>query len=288
MSDLKEKLKRQTEILGLSLGVKEPLQRSDLELLFKCERPTINRDLKSLRESGVDIHSSKNGVQIFSQIPQRTLGELILQYVGLNYSAFSYDKATSSLVRRQKERALRNIVMLQRGIDAGTLVVIDYEKEPGTIECEKTISPWILFQVENEWRVLAENDGMTKQYLVCKMRNILPTKKSFTRPAQKALQNIFEPAWGGWLGGGKESYQIRILFQKEAVKRYGHRQFVELQRYLKQKDGSAILEATVNSLNEVAGWIVSHSTWVRALEPKELVAKVIELAEGAIKTHVTK
>jgi predicted DNA-binding transcriptional regulator YafY len=287
MSDLKEKLKRQTEILGLSIGVKEPLERSDLELLFKCERPTINRDLKSLRENGVDIHSSKKGVQVFSQISPGTLGELILQYVGLNYSSFSYDKATSSLVRRQKERALRNIVMLQRGIDAGTLTIIDYEKEPGNVETGKTIAPWILFQAENEWRVLAANAGTTKQYLVCKMRNITPTKKTFTKPAQDSLQKIFEPAWGGWLGVGKESYQIHILFLKEAVKRYGHRQFVETQRYLKQKDGSAILEAKVNSLNEVAGWIVSHSTWVRALEPKELVAKVIELAEGAIKTHGT-
>jgi predicted DNA-binding transcriptional regulator YafY len=288
MSDLKEKLKRQTEILGLSIGVKEPLQRSDLELLFKCERPTINRDLKSLRENGVDIHSSKKGVQLFTQISQGTLGELILQYVGLNYSAFSYDKATSSLVRRQKDRALRNIVMLQRGIDAGTLIILDYEKEPGKIEVGKTIAPWILFQAENEWRVLAENDGTGKQYLVCKMRNITPTKKTFTKPPQDSLQKIFEPAWGGWLGGGKESFQIRILFQKEAVKRYGHRQFVETQRYLKQKDGTAILEAKVNSLNEVAGWIVSHSTGVRALEPKELVAKVIELAEGAIRTHGAK
>jgi Lhr-like helicase len=66
------------------------------------------------------------------------------------------------------------------------------------------------------------------------------------------------------------------------MQRYGHRQFVETQRFRKEPDGSGILEATVNSLNEVAAWIVSHSDGVKVLEPAELKHRVIGLAEQAI------
>ncbi len=284
MSDLKEKLKRQTEILGLCLQPDHTLSQADLQVLFKRDRPTITRDLSSLRSIGVDIHSTKHCVSVENKLTLKVLNEIILQYVGLNYSEFSYDKATTSLVKRQKEKALSNIVMLQRAIDSGTLAIIDYEKEPGKVEAGKTIAPWILFQGDNEWRVLAENDGIQKQYILSKVRKITPTRKKFQKPPQEQLREVFSSAWNAWLGGEKK-YQIRIAFSPEAMRRYGHRQFVETQEFRKKPDGSAVLEATVNSLFEVAGWIVSHSQWVEALEPAELRGTVRQLAEQALRTH---
>lgn len=284
MSDLKEKLKRQTEILGLCLSRGNEFTRADLEILFKRDRPTITRDLSALRATGIDIHSTKRGIVIGSRISPDTVSELILQYIGLNYSAFSYDKATAFLVRRLKDRALSHIVQLQRCIDRGRFAIIDYEKEPGKVETGKMIAPWMLFQGDHEWRVLAQNDGIRKQFLVCKITKIVPSDKPFKKPSKELLRTIFEPSWNAWLGSGP-GHPIRIAFSKEAMKRYGHRQFVETQKVVGNKDGSGVLEAVVSSLNEVAAWVVSHSEGVTALAPKELKDMVIAIARQALENH---
>jgi predicted DNA-binding transcriptional regulator YafY len=286
MSDLKEKLKRQTEILGLCLNEPRTHTQADLQILFGRDRPTITRDLTALRSTGIDIHSTKKGVEVMSRMPSEAITELILQYVGLSYSGLSYDKATTSLVRRLKEKALSTIVLLQRCIDHARQAMISYEKEPGHVEENRVIAPIILYQSDNEWRLLAENDGKRKQYLVCKIRSIVPTAKGFKRPSRQELRDLFLYSWNSWLGSGNgEQYLVRLRFDKESVRRYAHRQFVDTQKIIRNKDGSAILEAHVNILNEIAGWVVSRGSGVTVLEPVELRRMVVELAERALENH---
>jgi predicted DNA-binding transcriptional regulator YafY len=283
MSDLKEKLKRQTEILGLCLHKPGEVKQTDLELIFKRDKPTITRDLTSLRSGGIDIHSTKKGVRVEGKIKPEILTEVILQYIGLSYSSFSYDKATVFLVKRLKERALVNIVMLQQSIDLGRLVMIEYEKEPGTVDPHKIIAPLMLYQTEGEWRLLAIHDGIQKQYLLYKIKGIVQTAKTFKKPSMEKLRYEFETSWNSWLSGSK--YSVVLRFDHEAMKRYGQKQFVEEQRFIRQPDGSCLFEASVNSLNEIAAWVVSRGTGIEAVEPPELRALIVSLAKSALKLH---
>ena len=57
------------------------------------------------------------------------------------------------------------------------------------------------------------------------------------------------------------------------------------QKVTKQDDGSIIFEATVNSLNEIAGWIVSRGEGVKVLAPAALREQVIELANAVLKNY---
>ena len=50
-------------------------------------------------------------------------------------------------------------------------------------------------------------------------------------------------------------------------------------------DGSFIYETTVNSLDELASWIVSRGKGVKVLEPPELKEKVINLAKDSISNY---
>ena len=71
MRDIRAKIKRQSEILGLILSNQKILAIADLAFVFECEELTIKRDLKELREMGIDIHSSgKKGVEILKFIRQ--------------------------------------------------------------------------------------------------------------------------------------------------------------------------------------------------------------------------
>ena len=49
--------------------------------------------------------------------------------------------------------------------------------------------------------------------------------------------------------------------------------------------GSVILESTVNSLTELASWMVSRGKGVELLEPAELKEHIIALARGALSNY---
>jgi predicted DNA-binding transcriptional regulator YafY len=49
--------------------------------------------------------------------------------------------------------------------------------------------------------------------------------------------------------------------------------------------GSIFFEATVNSLNEIAGWIISRGEGVKVLAPDILKEHVMELAQGVLKNY---
>lgn len=57
------------------------------------------------------------------------------------------------------------------------------------------------------------------------------------------------------------------------------------QNLTKNEDGSVIFKCTVNSINEIASWIVNRGEGVKVLEPKELRDAVINLANGALRNY---
>lgn len=103
MQDLRFKLKRQLEILGIILSQNYPgiIRSADLAYMFEVEELTIMRDLQQLRASGIDVHSTKkHGVCINKRLPDEKLLELIQQYSSLYTSAPFADKSTNLLVNR--------------------------------------------------------------------------------------------------------------------------------------------------------------------------------------------
>ncbi len=57
------------------------------------------------------------------------------------------------------------------------------------------------------------------------------------------------------------------------------------QKITKQQDGSITFECTVNSLNEIAGWIVSRGEGIKVIEPDELKDMVRNLAKGTLRNY---
>jgi predicted DNA-binding transcriptional regulator YafY len=60
---------------------------------------------------------------------------------------------------------------------------------------------------------------------------------------------------------------------------------MEAQLLIEDEDGSVVLEATVNSLTEIASWVVSRGKGVAVLEPKALKDLVINTAKGVLENY---
>lgn len=285
MFDFQSKFKRQIEILGLCLAgqVQKPIRTFDLADYFHVEELTIKRDLQDLRSYGIDIHSNKkSGVCLTTELPKEKLVDIILHYVGLNHNDYALDKSTSLLVEKRGINALSNLVMLQLCIDNSESASIDYNKMGSKIENGKEIEPLLIFQNEGSWRLLAGSEGKMKQYLIDKIVAVKSTGRRFEKGEYK-FPDLFKHSWKSWLGD--EKHNVKLWLSPFWAERVKPRMLVADQKITKNPDGSIIFECTVNSLGEIAAWIVSRGEGIKVIEPEELREKVIELAEGTLKNY---
>ncbi len=284
MLELQTKVKRQIEILGMAIHNTERLRDVDFSVIFGRDIPTIKRDMQELRSLGITIHSVKSrGICIGGRLEPRFLRELILQYLGICNSAAGIDKATTLLVKKHKERALRKVVLLQRCIDQSRVAIIEYEKDDGTMEKAREICPLMIFSSDGQWRVLAINESRMKQYLLNKMLEVKEGEKKFKRVPQAQIDDMFRYSFRSWIG--PEKHQVKIRLNETWAKRVRPRQMMETEILTEEGDGSVVFETTVNSLEEMASWVVSRGEGVQVLEPQRLKEMVIDLAKGSLANY---
>jgi len=286
MQDIRSKFKRQLEIVGLILSQNFPgiLRSADLAAIFDVEELTIMRDLQQLRSIGVDIHSiKKDGVCINKKIAEQKLLELIQQYSSLSQSSVFADKSTKLLVSRLGEKSLANFVILQMAAEKNLVVAIDYEKDNGMLDFGREICPVLVFQSDNYWRVLTCSDKKFKQFHLNKILEARDTDKAFPKIEDEILEDVFRFSWKSWVGN--EKHDIKLSFSRIWKERIKPKQLMADEVFKETGDGSFIYETTVNSLDELASWIVSRGKGVKVLEPVELKEKVINLAKDSISNY---
>jgi predicted DNA-binding transcriptional regulator YafY len=216
-------------------------------------------------------------------VETRRIKQMIIQYVGLSNADTAVDRATSLLVRGHGAAALVNVVRLQQCIEHRKVARIHYQKQPDEPAKDYDIQPYTLFQSESTWRILAGHEGIAKQYLLTKIRSVSPTDRSFRGIERELIEEMFRTSFRSWLG--PEQHRILLLLSPEWAARLRPMQLVETQQLRELKDGSAELEATVSSLDEVAAWVVGRGAGVTVLEPGRLKEKVLALARGALQNY---
>ena len=286
MQDIRHKLKRQLEVLGIILSQNYPglIRTNDLAEMFSVEELTIMRDLQQLRSFGVDIHSTKlHGICITGKIEETKLQEMIQQYSSLCISPAFVEKSTSLLVNRLGEKSLANLVVLQLALEHNRVVQIDYEKENGMLDFAREICPILIFQRENYWRVLASIDNSLRQFHLNKILEARSTYKSFDPVENERLEDVFKYTWKSWIGESR--YEIKLRFSKTWAERIRPKQLMDNETFTDMEDGSMIYETTVNSLDEIASWIVSRGKGVIVINPAELKEKVLSLARESMSNY---
>jgi predicted DNA-binding transcriptional regulator YafY len=284
MLGLQTNLKRKIELLGLALDNVECYRVNDFAVLFDRDIPTIKRDMQDLRSEGIDIHSERNkGLQIGREVSTATLRRLIIQYMGLCAAEEGADRATRLMVKKVRGQSLSNLVRLQQCIEQHKVVRIDYQKDARRKEKGVELRPLLIFSSEGYWRVLSHDEGMMKQYHLNKILHVHSTDKKFTRPPREEIDRVFRHSFRSWIG--TEEYHIKLHLDRIWAERIRPQQMLETQVIVEHPDGSVTFEAVVNSLPEVASWVVSRGKGVTVLEPEQLQKMVIETARGVLENY---
>lgn len=284
MKDYRIQFKRQFEILGNVLSNNYKYNIEYFEDLYEVNNLTIKRDLRWLRNLGISIHSIKGkGIGVFSKIDDELLKDLVMHYTGMTVNQNSYDKATNLLVKKLHQKSISFITTLQRCIENNYCIKIEYKKSEEKNSEVRNIQPYCIFQSDKNWRLLANHEGRTKQFLINKIIRLNQLDKKFKPVSRKYIEEIFAASFKSWLGN--ERYKVRLKFLPPWPDWVKPRQLMEFQKLIENPDGSIEYETVVNSIKEIASWIVSRGEGVIVLEPEELKNKVIKIAKGVLKNY---
>jgi len=122
-----------------------------------------------------------------------------------------------------------------------------------------------------------------KQFLLNNIKSVERLEKKFKPISQKQIDEVFSTSFRCWLGN--ERYTVKLKFLPPWPDRIKPKQLMEMEKVTEEADGSIIYETVVNSLNEIAGWIVSRGEGVVVMEPEKLKTIVIETANDVLKNY---
>ncbi|MCX8056624.1 MAG: WYL domain-containing protein [Ignavibacteria bacterium] len=284
MSEYIRKVKRQIEIIGKALSSDERFTITDLAVEHNVEELTIKRDLAELRSRGISIHSlKKEGIKILQPLKKDLLKEFILEFISFSYSEDYPDKSTMVLIQKLGEKALLYIVKLQKAIENNLITVIDYRATANTLKTNIFIQPLRIFQAQGEWRLLALNQNLIKQYFISKIEDIRLTSDKFKPYPKEKIDSLFASSLKSWIG--TEQFPIKIIFDKNWSAVIKSKTYLLNQKISDYENGSVLFEGIVNSLDEAATWVLSFGKGVKVLEPEELKVKVIQLAKDVLANY---
>jgi predicted DNA-binding transcriptional regulator YafY len=258
--------------------------RDDAAYEYKTTVTTIDRDLKELRNWGIDIHSGKKQAIFVGTPPTaETIIDSLATYFSFLLAEAAADKATKRLERKLGARSLALVVALQKAIEARRVVRFDYSKSGARKPTERTVEPLMIFERDGSWRLLAKEEGTFKQFILDRVGACETTERTFRKPPKKTIDDLFEHSFRSWVGS--EAIDITVALRPPWNKRVAPERLFETRRIEKREDGTVVFEATVNSLSEIAAWIVGYGEGIEALAPPELRERVITLAKGALANY---
>lgn len=110
-----------------------------------------------------------------------------------------------------------------------------------------------------------------------------PSPRTFKPVAKDKIEDLFKHSFRSWIG--EDTYNIKLSFSSYWADRLKPKQLLDSETFRTLPGGSIEYTATVNSLDEIAGWIVTRGEGVLVIEPPELKEKVISLAKGVLKNY---
>jgi predicted DNA-binding transcriptional regulator YafY len=266
------------EILGLVASGKKKYGIGDLAELFKIDEESIKKDLAYLRSQGVPINQVRSrGIRIDGSLIGDNLSYLLSEYLALTRNENLDEKQLHRLLHGNPGRVFGDLVLIQRSIRAKKSIDIRYEKR------KTSIGPLLLFEREGLWRLLAIDGEIVRQFILKKITEVGETNKPFKRPSKSEIESLFSHSWQSWIG--KDRIRVKLLLSDWWAERLDAYPVVKDQRISKHVDGKYIFEGSVNSIMELARWVVARGGEVVALEPKELVEAVRIFSENCLKKH---
>lgn len=167
-------------------------------------------------------------------------------------------------------------------------VTCDYRGLKSSRYGERTLRPYHLACLENQWYLFAEDTARAqlRTFALPRMRNVRLTAKRFRRPANFSISNVLRGSFGVFSGGQKQ--RIRLEFDAFAGRLVAERTWHESQQVKELRNGSTLVELELGGLEEIERWILSWGKHVRVLSPPALANQIHDTACAVSNLYATR
>lgn len=272
------KEKRQVEILSLVENPSELCSVVDLCGHFRVETATIHRDLRDLREVGINIHSTKQGIRLEKPLTLDDYNKLISIYLAVSGEAVGYPKNISLITKKLQSKSLLIFTELVKAIENNHRIELLYTKYYSSETVIRLVEPYKLLPTTRDWRLIAWSSDYFKQFIVENIKRIKILPEQFQRRKDFDIAKLFHNSFELWRSD--DVMEVSLLFSRAVAKKIVNGVWSEEQEIQPLSDGSVRLRMKVNSIAQVGNWVISWGGNVSVESPKKLKNYVQQLAKG--------
>ncbi|MBN1584164.1 MAG: YafY family transcriptional regulator [Anaerolineae bacterium] len=307
--------------LILLLQSRASWKASELGDELKVSERTVHRYMGMLEEMGIPIYSERGPYGGFALMRGYKLPPLIFTaeeatvlYMGANLIrevwGRTYDAAVTSVtakldnvlpddLRHEVAEARQRLVVseltardyrpwesaihtLRECIAAQRCVNVQYHSF-GLEETERVVEPYALALKWGLWYLVGfcrlRQDLRT--FRVDRIRQLAPAESRFSMPRDFDVREYMAR-----MAHLEPTYKVRIHFDARvaATVREHHAHWMEIEDHA---DGSLTAQFGQTNLNWVTGWLLSFGGMARVIEPQELIDRLCQAAESALRCYAS-
>lgn len=152
-------------------------------------------------------------------------------------------------------------------------------------EVKLHLHPYRLCLVKQAWYLIARPDGedAPKTFRVARFKTLRMLDSNAQVPQDFDLKGYFGNAWSVYRGD--QSYDVEVLFSKEAAGTVTEGVWHHTQKVKKNRDGSVTLTFQVDGLNELVRWILGWGNRARVIQPPELRDLIVDQLNQTLRAY---
>ncbi len=152
-------------------------------------------------------------------------------------------------------------------------------------EVKLQLHPYRLCLVKQAWYLIARpiDETAPRTFRVARFKTLRMTDTNAQVPDDFNLKAYFGNAWAVYRG--EQSYDVEILFNKEAAATVIEGIWHHTQKVRKNKDGSVTLTFQVDGLNEIVRWILGWGCRANVIQPPELREMILTQLNQSIEVY---
>jgi predicted DNA-binding transcriptional regulator YafY len=173
----------------------------------------------------------------------------------------------------------------QRALLTKRQVLADYRSPHRGRRENLRLHPYRLCLLKQAWYLIARpaDSDRVRTYRIARFESLEVTGSPADVPDDFELRAYFGNAWAVYRG--QQSYDVEILFTKDAAPLVQETVWHRTQRVKHHRDGRVTLLFQVDGLEEIVHWVLGWSGRAKVIKPNELRALVVEHLRSGLKLN---
>lgn len=249
---------RRTEILARIMNG-ENHSKADIADYFNVTEITINRDLKWLRDYGIQIYSMKGTVKLLGIPDEELLNHMAADYLPVVLNSGIYLKQVELFSKLHRSKCFEYLVLLAKAVREQLVIKMQYKRLADDTTHKYVLQPYRLFADKLNWQLQAIKSGedIIKTFYLSRIESLTLTDKTFTKSADTAKNDIVYKMKFKFPGDMENEVIDKIWFEEYEIHR--------------PADSSLLLMTEQPVTNSLAAWCISWWDKIEIIEPVELL-----------------